>query len=93
MLSTAAVDEKPIMMQANYCSHNIVRFRSRYYAINLSDGPVRLDSMRERQLNGLMSDVDLTSLKQQIMLRPEMTPLRKLRRLLRAVRLRLRGGE
>ena len=93
VLSIAAVDEKPIMMQANYCSHNIVRFRSRYYAINLHDGPVRLDGMRERELSRLMSDVDLTSLKQKIMLRPEMTPLRKLQRLLRAVGRRLRGGE
>lgn len=92
VLSTAAVDEKPIMMLANYCNHNIVRFRSRYYAVNFADGPVRLDSMSEKELSGFMSDVDLTSLKQQIMLKPGMPPLRMARRLSRAVRRWLRGG-
>lgn len=91
VLSTAAVDEKPILMLANYCDHNIVRFRGRYYAIGFGDGPVRLDSIREKELSGFMSDVDLTSLKQQIMLRPEMLPLRMWRRLMREVRRRLRA--
>lgn len=92
VLSTAAVDEKPILMLANYCGHNIVRLRGRYYAIGFGDGPVQLDSLGGGELSGFMSDVDLASLKQQIMLKPKMLPLRILRRLMREVRRRLRGG-
>jgi hypothetical protein len=80
VLSTAAVDEKPIMMLANYCNHNIVRFRGRYYAMELGAGPVRLESMSERELSRVVSDTDMTSLKQQIMLQPRGTLLQRLLR-------------
>lgn len=92
VLSTAAVDEAPILMQANFCSHNIVRFRGRYYAIHLRDGPVRLDAMTQSELGGFPSATGMDSLKQKILLAPGMTPLRLARRLWRAVRQRLRGG-
>lgn len=87
LLSTAAVDEEPIMMLANYCNHNIVRFRGRYYAMDWGAGPVRLDGMSERELSRLVSDTDITSLKQQIMLRPRRSLLQ---RLLRSAEWRLR---
>jgi len=87
VLSTAAVDEQPIMMLANYCNHNIVRFRGRYYAMELGTGPVRMESMSERELSRFVSDTDMTSLKQQIILRPRANLLR---RLLRSAGRRLR---
>jgi hypothetical protein len=87
VLSTAAVDKEPMMMLANYCNYNIVRFRGRYYAMELGAGPVRLESMSERELRRIMSDTDMTKLKQQIMLRPRATLLQ---RFLRSVGHRLR---
>lgn len=92
VLSTAAVDDAPILMLANFCSHNIVRYRGRYYAIHLRDGPVRLDSLAQSELGGFASAADMTSLKQKIMLAPGMTPLRLARRLWRTVKLWLRSG-
>lgn len=92
VLSTAAVDEAPILMLANFCSHNIVRYRGRYYAIHLRDGPVRLDAITQRELGGFPSATDMDSLKQKIMLAPGVTPLRLARRLWRAVKQWLRGG-
>lgn len=78
VLSTAAVDKEPMMMLANFCNYNIVRFRGRYYAIELGAGPVRLDSLSKRELSRLVSDTDMTLLKQQVMLRPRATLLQRL---------------
>ena len=87
VLSEAVVDDRPILMLANYCNHNIVRFRGRYYALHAALGPLRLDTLSDIELDRLVSDVDLNSLRQQVLAAPKMSfPRRvfhKLRRVLR----------
>nr|HID58122.1 hypothetical protein [Desulfobacterales bacterium] len=67
--SESDFENTPILIERYYNGHNIVKYKGLYYGIPCSLGDLRLELQEESFLKTLVSDKELTELKQKIVLR------------------------